>query len=36
MVAVNDKRRLVRRLPTVEMVEKWVSEAASLAPMVKY
>jgi predicted flap endonuclease-1-like 5' DNA nuclease len=36
MVTANDKRRLVRRLPTVEMVDKWVSEAASLAPMVKY
>ena len=36
MVEVNAKKRLVRRLPTQSMVERWVAHAAKLPPMVKY
>jgi predicted RecB family nuclease len=36
MIAVNKKKRLVRRLPTEAMVERWVDHAKSLDPIVKY
>ncbi len=36
MVEVNQAKRLVRRLPTESMVERWVSHAAELEPVVKY
>ncbi len=36
MVEVNNKKRLVRRLPTESMVERWVAHAAKLPPVVKY
>lgn len=36
MVEVNSKKRLVRRLPTESMVERWVTEAKKLNPVVKY
>jgi predicted flap endonuclease-1-like 5' DNA nuclease len=36
MVEVNDKKRLVRRLPTESMVDRWVSNAKELDPMVTY
>jgi predicted flap endonuclease-1-like 5' DNA nuclease len=36
MVDVNTKKRLVRRLPTETMVERWVTHAGKLAPIVKY
>jgi hypothetical protein len=36
LVQVNDKKRIVRRLPTEEMVEGWVSHAAKLPMVVKY
>ncbi len=36
MVEINTKKRLVRRLPTESMVERWVTEAKKLNPVVKY
>ena len=36
MIEVNKKKRLVRRLPTEGMVERWVDHAKSLDPIVKY
>lgn len=36
MVEVNNKKRLVRRLPTETMVTRWVEYAKTLAPIVKY
>ncbi len=36
MVEVNQSKRLVRRLPTASMVERWVSHAAELEPIVTY
>ncbi len=36
MVEVNQAKRLVRRLPTESMVERWVASAAELEPLVKY
>ena len=36
MVEVNTKKRLVRRLPTEAMVERWVEHARGLDPVVKY
>ena len=36
MVEINTKKRLVRRLPTESMVERWVAEAKKLNPVVKY
>jgi predicted flap endonuclease-1-like 5' DNA nuclease len=36
MVKVNDKKHLVRRLPTQEMVESWVAYASTLNSQVKY
>jgi predicted flap endonuclease-1-like 5' DNA nuclease len=36
MVKVNDKKHLVRRLPTQEMVESWVAHASTLNSQVKY
>jgi predicted flap endonuclease-1-like 5' DNA nuclease len=36
MVEVNNKKRLVRRLPTEAMVAKWVDYAKTLEPIVKY
>ena len=36
MVEVNNKKRLVRRLPTETMVTRWVEYAKMLAPIVKY
>ncbi len=36
MVEVNTKRRLVRRLPTLSMVERWVAHAKELDPVVAY
>ena len=34
--ALNDKQRLVRRLPTNGMITGWVDHAKSLKPLVKY
>lgn len=36
MVEVNSKQRLVRRLPTEAMVERWVEHARELDPIVTY
>ena len=36
MVEVNAKKKLVRRLPTVAMVERWVDHAKQLDPIVTY
>ncbi len=36
MVAVNSEKRLVRRLPTESMIERWVAHAKELDPVVKY
>ena len=36
MVEVNNKKRLVRRLPTESMVGRWVEHARELDPIVKY
>jgi predicted flap endonuclease-1-like 5' DNA nuclease len=36
MKEVNDKKKLVRRLPSLKSVEKWVSLAKGLPPMVEY
>lgn len=35
LVEMNDKKRLVRRLPTEGMVAAWVEEAKTLEPMVQ-
>lgn len=36
MTQINEKKRLVRRLPTVAMVTQWVDHAKELEPVVKY
>jgi predicted flap endonuclease-1-like 5' DNA nuclease len=36
MTDTNEKKRLVRRLPTESMVTRWVSHAKELAPMVEH
>lgn len=36
MAEINKKKRLVRRLPTGPMVERWVNHAKELTPIVKY
>lgn len=36
MVAVNTKKRLVRRLPTEAMVARWVEHASDLEAIIKY
>ena len=36
MIEVNLKKRLVRRLPTETMVTRWVDNAKTLDPIVKY
>lgn len=36
MIEVNNKKRLVRRLPTEVMVTRWVDHAKTLQPIVKY
>ena len=36
MVAVNNQKRLVRRLPTEMMVSRWVDHAKTLEPVVSY
>ena len=36
MLEINEKKRLVRRLPTEGMVAGWVAAAAKLPPAVKY
>lgn len=36
MVKLNDKKHLVRRLPTEAMVESWVATAAKLPAVVRY
>jgi predicted flap endonuclease-1-like 5' DNA nuclease len=36
MIEVNNKKRLVRRLPTEAMVSRWVDHAKTLDPIVKY
>ncbi len=36
MVGVNKTKRLVRRLPTRAMVERWIAHAQELEPVVKY
>jgi len=36
MTETNEKKRLVRRLPTESMVARWVAHAKTLAPMVEY
>ncbi|GBE25910.1 DNA polymerase IV [bacterium BMS3Bbin02] len=36
MIATNEKKRLVRRLPTESMVKRWVDDAKELPPVVTY
>ncbi len=36
LTQINDQKRLVRRLPTEGMVERWVEHSARLEPIVKY
>ena len=36
MVEINKSKRLVRRLPTIAMVERWVGHAGELDPIVTY
>ena len=36
MAEVNAKKRLVRRLPTESMVQRWIDNAKKLTPAVKY
>ena len=36
MTQINEKKRLVRRLPTIAMVSQWVEFAKTLEPVVKY
>jgi predicted flap endonuclease-1-like 5' DNA nuclease len=36
MVETNEKKRLVRRLPTQSMVERWVAHAKELPPVIKH
>ncbi len=36
MVTLNENKRLVRRLPTLDMVQRWVTEAKAMEPAVKY
>ena len=36
MRTTNDKKRLVRQVPSQKMVEKWVAQAKKLKPMVTY
>ncbi len=36
MAEVNQKKRLVRRLPTESMVTRWIADAKKLSPAVKY
>jgi len=36
MADVNEKKRLVRRLPVATEVERWVAHAKKLHPMVTY
>jgi hypothetical protein len=36
MVDVNAKKRLVRRLPTASMVERWVEHAKTIAPIISH
>ncbi len=36
MVEVNDKKRLVRRLPTLGMVERWVEHSKTLEPIIRH
>ena len=36
MVDVNAKKRLVRRLPTASMVERWVEHAKTVDPIISY
>jgi predicted flap endonuclease-1-like 5' DNA nuclease len=36
MVATNQEKKLVRRVPTLKEVQKWVAEAAQLEPRVTY
>ena len=36
LVEINEKKRLVRRLPTESMVAGWIASAQTLQPMVKY
>ncbi|HUZ33850.1 MAG TPA: DUF4332 domain-containing protein [Xanthobacteraceae bacterium] len=36
MTEANAKRRLVRLLPTVSMVQRWIENAKKLAPVIRY
>ena len=36
MIETNQAKKLVRRVPTLKEVQKWVAEAAELAPVVTY
>ena len=36
LMQVNDQKRLVRRLPTEAMVERWIAHAKLLQPVVSY
>ncbi len=36
IIETNDRKRLVRRLPTEAMVERWIEEAKELEPRVSY
>lgn len=36
MVEINEKKKLVRRLPTESMVSRWIDSAKELEPSVKY
>lgn len=36
MVAANNKRKLVRVLPSVSMVSRWIDSAKKLSPVIRY
>ena len=36
MAELNRSRRLVRRLPTLPMVERWVAQAGELPPLISH
>ena len=36
MVEINEKKKLVRRLPTESMVSRWIESAKGLEPSVKH
>jgi hypothetical protein len=36
MTAANDRRKLVRLLPSVKAVERWIESAKKLPPVIRY